>query len=109
MALPSSSSPAGAIPFADSAQPHRSRAGWGVTLFAVAVLGLNAALLITAGMIGGEPGLLIWAAVFVLGGVGVLSLRRRYARRLRDIAHARNQLRVELRHLHAPGEPRNRS
>ena len=108
-ALPSSSSPAGAIPFADSAEPHRSRAGWGVTLFAVAVLGLNAALLIAAGMVGGEPALLIWAALFVVCVVGVLVLRRRYARRLRDIAQARNQLRAELRHLHAREEPRNSS
>jgi Flp pilus assembly protein TadB len=58
-------------------------------------------------MVGGAPALLWWAAVLVLASVGVVLLRRRYARRLRDIAQAREALRAEVRALRAPGGTRD--
>jgi len=73
-------------------------------VLAVSFLGLDAALLIVAAHVGREPALFGWAAVFVLAGVGVVLLRRRYARRLLDITRARAALRAEVRSVRAPGK-----
>jgi hypothetical protein len=76
-------------------------------VLAVSFLGLDAALLIVAALVGREPALFGWAAVFVLAAVGVVLLRRRYARRLRDIARAREALRAEVRSLRVSEKSRN--
>jgi len=76
-------------------------------VLAVSFLGLDAALLIAAALVGGEPALFGWAAVFVLAAAGVVLLRRQYARRLREIARAREALRAEVRSLRPPRTTRN--
>jgi hypothetical protein len=68
-----------------------------MTVAAVGFLLLDAVLLGVAAVWGGRPGLLAWSAAFVLLAVGVVVLRRRYLRRLEEIARARARLRQELR------------
>jgi hypothetical protein len=64
---------------------------------AVGFLLLDAALLGAAAVWEGRPALAAWSAAFVALSLGVVVLRRRYRRRLQEIAHARALLRQELR------------
>lgn len=58
---------------------------------------LDAVLLGAVAVWDARPALLLWSAVFVGLAVGVVAVRRRYRRRLNEIARARAQLRQELR------------
>ena len=66
---------------------------------------LDAVLLATAGVWAARPALIGWSLVFVLGAGGVLLLRRRHVRSLREVARARAMLRQELRSVKAPERP----
>jgi hypothetical protein len=63
----------------------------------VGFLLLDAVLLGVVAVWDGRPGLLAWSGGFLLLAVGVVLLRRRYRRRLDEIARARALLRQELR------------
>jgi len=52
-----------------------------------------------------RPALIGWSIVFGVGAGGVLLLRRRQVRSLREIARARALLRQELRSVKAPERP----
>ena len=69
---------------------------------AVGFLLLDAALLVVAGILDRRPALLGGSVVCLALVVLVLTLRRRYARRLAEIAKARAMLRQELRAVKPP-------
>lgn len=75
------------------------------TVVAVGFLLLDAALLAAAGLWTARPALIGWSLAFVLAAGGVLQLRRRHVRSLREIAAARAMLRQELRSVKAPDRP----
>ena len=60
---------------------------------------LDAVLLGAVALWDGRPGLLVWSGFFVILAGMVVALRRRYRRRLDEIARARALLRQELRAL----------
>jgi hypothetical protein len=74
---------------------HR-RAARTITLLAAGLLALDAVLLALAGLWSARPGLVAWGAVLGAGAIGVLVLRRRYVKRLEELADARRALRGEL-------------
>jgi hypothetical protein len=68
---------------------------------------------VLVGVWAGRPWLIVWGALFGAAAIGVLALRRRYVRRLDELAGARADLRAELggiaRTLHdAGGDPGRR-
>ena len=58
---------------------------------------LDAALLGVVAVWDDRPALLVWSGAFVILALGVVVLRRRYRKRLHEIARARALLREELR------------
>ena len=70
-----------------------------MTVLAAGLLALDAVLLALAGLWSARLGLIAWGALLGAGAVGVLLLRRRYEKRLEELADARNALRGELGEL----------
>jgi hypothetical protein len=68
----------------------------------VGFLLLDAVLLGVVAVWDARPVLFAWSAAFVLLAAGVVALRRRYHRRLDEIARARALLRQELRSVMPP-------
>ena len=69
-------------------------------MFAAAgFLFLDALLLLLAGVWSSRWGLIVWAAVFTLGGLGVVRLWRRYVDALAELDAARRALSVEALRL----------
>jgi hypothetical protein len=67
-----------------------------VTVLAAGLLSLDAVLLVLAGVWAARPWLIGWGALFGAGALGVLLFRRRYVKRLEELADAREALRGEL-------------
>jgi membrane protein implicated in regulation of membrane protease activity len=74
---------------------HR-RPARALTTLAAGLLVLDAVLLVLAGLWSARPWLIAWGVLFGAGAIAVLVLRRRYVKRLEELADARNALRGEL-------------
>lgn len=77
----------------------RRRSGRALTIAAAGFLFLDGVLLILAGVWVGRTGLIVWGGLFVLGGVGVIRLWRRYLVQLDELSAAREALKAEARRL----------
>ena len=73
--------------------------GRALTIAAAGFLFLDAVLLLLAGVWSGRWGLLVWAAVFALGGFAVIRLWRRYLGAVAQLDAARRALRDEALRL----------
>jgi len=65
-------------------------------VLAAGFLALDAVLLVLAGLWSARAGLVVWGGLCGGGALGVLGLRRRYVKRLEELADDRLALRGEL-------------